>query len=361
MVSYSIVCTIPLLCFEAADKSLRQAHDSQPFTPRQEPPSDFATMRTEFDQQAQPIETVTAALSQDKSETRVVIPDPSADASTASYVSTATDTQSLPQPPLDDNIDGPLHEKRLDTVSNALEPQDGTMGGDPVASDDYEPPEPSTDGHPSADSVPDDYSPVEFTDDSEAHAVLDAQNDGEPIPGISSGSISNHGHPADEQRTETVETGRQVHFVYPSPVAICLTRSKAVDSSVPTPPTSLAPYESPLRYFHAFRFHPKYSDGVSGGLKSLTYSNRIDPHKEMCPDEWDGNDCPRGEACQFQHFQNIVPPGESVPPGRSLLTVAFQSWARPSKADRDPSPARQRDHIGARQLRRVHWRTEEDL
>lgn len=315
-------------------------------------------MRTELDQRAQPIETVTAAVSRDKSETRVVIPDPSADAHATSYALTATDSQCVSQPPVAENADE-SYENRVDVVFNVVEPQNGLMGGDPTASDDYEPPEPSTDGRPLADSVPDNYSPVEFTDDSEAHMVLDVQNDSEHIPGISSGSVPFH-DPTDEKRTETVETGREVHFVYPSPVAICLTRNKAADSA-PTPPTSIAPYESPLRYFHAFRFHPKYSDGVSGGLKSLTYSNRIDPHKEMCPDEWDGNDCPRGEACQFQHFQNIVPPGESVPLGRSLLTVAFQSWARPSKADRNPFPARQRDHIGARQLRRVHWRPEEDL
>ena len=90
---------------------------------------------------------------------------------------------------------------------------------------------------------------------------------------------------------------------------------KDAHGSIPAPQTSFTDYESPLRYYHAFRFHPRYSESVAGGLKSLTYSNRIDPKREICPDELDGVDCPRGNACQFQHFSNMVAPGESGFPG----------------------------------------------
>ncbi|KAK4164201.1 protein red1 [Cladorrhinum sp. PSN259] len=65
----------------------------------------------------------------------------------------------------------------------------------------------------------------------------------------------------------------------------------------------LLPYESPLRYFHAYRFHPDYLKKVAGGLKSLTYTNRIDPNKEICPYELRREECP--ENCQFQHFKSI--------------------------------------------------------
>ncbi|CAN8100235.1 unnamed protein product [Discula destructiva] len=87
---------------------------------------------------------------------------------------------------------------------------------------------------------------------------------------------------------------------------------KVTNGVEPARQTSFAPYVSPLRYYHAYRFHPTYNDGIQGGLKSLTYSNKIDPNKEMCPDEWEGNDCPRGAACQFQHFQSIVTPDSEI-------------------------------------------------
>lgn len=68
-------------------------------------------------------------------------------------------------------------------------------------------------------------------------------------------------------------------------------------------------YESPLQYFRAYRFHPKFNDTVAGGLRSLTYSNKIDVKKEMCPDELTGGGCPRGEQCQFQHMDKVQAPG----------------------------------------------------
>ncbi|EON95947.1 hypothetical protein UCRPA7_8600 [Phaeoacremonium minimum UCRPA7] len=76
--------------------------------------------------------------------------------------------------------------------------------------------------------------------------------------------------------------------------------------------TSFVPYESPLQYFHAYRFHPNYSKSVPGGLKSLTYSNRIDTKKEVCPYELDGQACPKGDDCEFQHFQKMAAPDDQI-------------------------------------------------
>ncbi|OIW30861.1 hypothetical protein CONLIGDRAFT_293095 [Coniochaeta ligniaria NRRL 30616] len=73
----------------------------------------------------------------------------------------------------------------------------------------------------------------------------------------------------------------------------------------PKPNSSFVPYESPLRYFRAFKFHPEFNKFVPGGQKSLTYSNKIDPRKELCPSELQGGACPRGEACEFQHLSSI--------------------------------------------------------
>lgn len=81
-------------------------------------------------------------------------------------------------------------------------------------------------------------------------------------------------------------------------------------TSLPTAPrSSFVPYDSPLHYFHSFRFHPEFHDQVQGGLRSLTYSNQIDARQPLCPDEIAGRDCPRGSECEFQHFNAIQAPG----------------------------------------------------
>jgi hypothetical protein len=81
-----------------------------------------------------------------------------------------------------------------------------------------------------------------------------------------------------------------------------------------TPPSKASrsgfvPYETPLQYFRAYRFHPQFNKSVAGGLRSLTYSNKIDVKKELCPEQLAGNDCTRGAQCQFQHFESIQAPG----------------------------------------------------
>jgi hypothetical protein len=83
-------------------------------------------------------------------------------------------------------------------------------------------------------------------------------------------------------------------------------------SDLPNSPIDppFSPYVSPLQYFQAFRYHPLYRETVQGGLKSITYSIHIDPKRALCPDELDGRSCPRGAACEFQHFKSMTVPGE---------------------------------------------------
>lgn len=75
------------------------------------------------------------------------------------------------------------------------------------------------------------------------------------------------------------------------------------------PGSSFQPYESPLQYFHAYRFHPEYNKTVKGGLRSLTYSNKLDVRQQLCPDELLGQACPRGTDCDFQHLNTVAAPG----------------------------------------------------
>ncbi|KFA81051.1 hypothetical protein S40288_00766 [Stachybotrys chartarum IBT 40288] len=76
--------------------------------------------------------------------------------------------------------------------------------------------------------------------------------------------------------------------------------------------SGFVPYETPLQYFRAYRFHPQYSQTVAGGLRSLTYSNRIDAHKPLCPDQLANQQCPRGSECEYQHFETMRVPDAQI-------------------------------------------------
>ncbi|KAM3512669.1 hypothetical protein MY11210_003691 [Beauveria gryllotalpidicola] len=76
--------------------------------------------------------------------------------------------------------------------------------------------------------------------------------------------------------------------------------------------SSYLAYDSPLRYFRSYRFHPEFSKVVAGGLRSATYSNKIDPKLPLCPDELAGNVCPRGKNCHFQHFAEMSAPDDQI-------------------------------------------------
>ena len=63
------------------------------------------------------------------------------------------------------------------------------------------------------------------------------------------------------------------------------------------------PYESPLKQFKSFRYHPRYLEEVSSGFRSLTYSHTINPDIPLCRYELDGvcND----DSCQNQHLRSV--------------------------------------------------------
>ncbi|KAG0650115.1 RNA elimination defective 1 [Hyphodiscus hymeniophilus] len=76
---------------------------------------------------------------------------------------------------------------------------------------------------------------------------------------------------------------------------------------------SFTPYESPLKYFRAFRFHPEFKQQVPGGLKSMTFSHQIKPNTEFCRYELAGGVC-NDNTCDLQHFRDIALPGASSKP-----------------------------------------------
>lgn len=64
------------------------------------------------------------------------------------------------------------------------------------------------------------------------------------------------------------------------------------------------PYESSLASFKAYRYHPQFTENVQGGFRSMTYSHKIDPHKELCQYEADGGVC-NDKDCQHQHYRDM--------------------------------------------------------
>ncbi|KAL6711586.1 hypothetical protein ACN47E_004520 [Coniothyrium glycines] len=71
------------------------------------------------------------------------------------------------------------------------------------------------------------------------------------------------------------------------------------------------PYESPLRMFKSYRYHPSYAQDVAGGFLSWTYSHQIDPERVLCQYEASGGTCNDPE-CPNQHFRDIGITGEKL-------------------------------------------------
>ncbi|KAG6049750.1 hypothetical protein E4U39_005497 [Claviceps sp. Clav50 group G5] len=117
----------------------------------------------------------------------------------------------------------------------------------------------------------------------------------------------NKGPPAFEQAIPATSS--------PPAASVPNTLVHSVDNEAPSSSsrrTSFLPYETPLQYFHAYRFHPSFTQSVAGGLRSLTYSNKIDVKKELCPDELASQSCPRGRDCDYQHFETIRAPDDQI-------------------------------------------------
>ncbi|KAG5942733.1 hypothetical protein E4U59_000922 [Claviceps monticola] len=136
---------------------------------------------------------------------------------------------------------------------------------------------------------------------------LTAANEPALLARPSSPVKDNKGPPAFEQAAPAASS--------PPAASVPNTLVHSVDDKAPSSSsrrTSFLPYETPLQYFHAYRFHPSFTHSVAGGLRSLTYSNKIDVKKELCPDELASQSCPRGSDCDYQHFETIQAPDDQI-------------------------------------------------
>ncbi|KAL6786910.1 hypothetical protein J3E68DRAFT_419605 [Trichoderma sp. SZMC 28012] len=135
------------------------------------------------------------------------------------------------------------------------------------------------------------------------------------IPETSPSGFQDQDHTTDAIATQQISTVEQDTASESGREVDQVSEAVAAPASAPasdTLQTTFVPYESPLRYFRAYRFHPEYSQSVAGGLRSLTYSNKIDVKQEMCPDELANSNCPRGRECQYQHFESMQAPDDQI-------------------------------------------------
>ncbi|ROW16477.1 hypothetical protein VPNG_02704 [Cytospora leucostoma] len=296
----------------ASDSAAESVADHQPIHAAATPSGDSDRMQLDdnsFDaaSQSHPMEIESSGESSDEMETvpekpQVNPPEVLADFATNGVEGSAQDFGSVDL--VQSSIAGGQSAEAPSAIAVTPPPGDVVSAVEEDASDDYEPPDAQTDDRPVADSPPFSPAPAENASSLEA-SQLEAQDLISPIPMPT--QISTANMPNDDPATEA----HAEFFSHPSSRVEEISREDA-DDAAPTPQTSFVDYESPLRYFHAYRFHPAYNHNVAGGLKSLTYSNRIDPKREVCPDELDGQDCPRGSACQFQHFQNMTAPDNLI-------------------------------------------------
>ncbi|KAG4034266.1 hypothetical protein MFRU_003g02370 [Monilinia fructicola] len=162
-----------------------------------------------------------------------------------------------------------------------------------IESDNYEPPEatPPADETLSVGSSPFSPAPPDSVSDEPEDVYFGELSNGNSIDA----EVDSNGV---EQRLP-VELGGIDHLTE-EPV------SSALDKS-----NFFSPYQSPLKLFHAFRFHPQYKQQVSGGLKSMTYTNKIDAAKELCRYELMGGIC-NDNTCEFQHFREMGLPDDAI-------------------------------------------------
>ncbi|KAI1293241.1 Zinc finger C3H1 domain-containing protein [Mortierella claussenii] len=73
----------------------------------------------------------------------------------------------------------------------------------------------------------------------------------------------------------------------------------------PLPGRGASDYQSPLTMFRSFRFSDQFSKTASGGYRSRTYSNKIDPMKPMCIYELTGGAC-NDDKCKSQHERDYL-------------------------------------------------------
>ena len=213
------------------------------------------------------------------------------------------DDECMPSLHAEHNESGPTEGAEDDVIMGEV----GESPGDELeaGSDDYEPPDAELSAVDDVSASPPNPTPatVHEAQPQLSNAEPDASM-AEPIAQqISAGHAESSPEPAREVETVPLTQTVSGHLISEQ------VGPAGQGSTSETSQSHFVPYETPLQYFRAYRFHPQFNQSVAGGLRSLTYSNKIDVRQEICPDELAGQPCPRGSQCEFQHFENMRTPG----------------------------------------------------
>ncbi|PYH98497.1 hypothetical protein BO71DRAFT_480378 [Aspergillus ellipticus CBS 707.79] len=154
-------------------------------------------------------------------------------------------------------------------------------------SDGYEPPEPEA------------ASPADSTYSPPFSPASPGPIDPPEIPDLSTDEAKQAEQPL-TRNVQDLETQQQPRPIASAQVGILDNTRRPEDSK-----HKFSPYSSPLKYFKAYRYHPNFTDNVSDGYRSLTYSHNIDPMKYLCPFEATGGVC-NDRSCEFQHFRDMT-------------------------------------------------------
>lgn len=168
--------------------------------------------------------------------------------------------------------------------------------------DDYEPPEPA----PLGEEVP---RPTKMSraDSEKSFSPPDVNINDFVAPASSDSTPAVH-----QQVSVDANTGgagsQGVRSCSPSPMLADIKQVQALESNRKM--GHFTPYQSPLKQFKSYRYHPQYLKEVSNGFRSLTYSHTINPEIPLCRYELNGvcND----DSCQNQHLRSIVLSGALI-------------------------------------------------
>ncbi|KAJ5280108.1 hypothetical protein N7478_005480 [Penicillium angulare] len=189
-----------------------------------------------------------------------------------------------PSPALDGKNIPSQDSGNMDTRSERSNHESGSESeSESDESEAYEPPEPDASTEPNSPYSPP-FSPA-------PHVPVEKDQE---IP-----AVSLDGTPADDSLTGAPQVATSE--LHPSLQVETLGSNT---STAVTPGSKFTPYISPLRHFKAYRYHPAFTDDVSSGYRSLTYSHDIDAMKYFCPYEMAGGVC-NDRSCEFQHFRDI--------------------------------------------------------
>ncbi|KAI9676039.1 MAG: hypothetical protein M1817_000782 [Caeruleum heppii] len=108
---------------------------------------------------------------------------------------------------------------------------------------------------------------------------------------------------AETKQTVTADTDSSISQQLQIPPKEIVQSEQSIKS--PQSASHYTPYESPLKRFRSYRYHPLFLQEVTGGFRSLTFSHRINQDRPVCHYETSGGIC-NDHSCEGQHFRDMV-------------------------------------------------------